>query len=333
MNLPCDTLDALMPMHIQISPDGKLRHAGPTIRKLLGSCVGEGRHFADIIEVYRPKRAETLPMLLELAGRRLQTRLRSGRRVALKGLVMPDGAEGAIVNLSFGIGVVDGVRTHSLTSTDFAVTDLAIDMLYLVEAKSAAMEASRTLNRRLQGAMLVAEQRAFTDALTGLQNRRAMDEALKRLIRSGERFAVLHLDLDFFKQVNDTKGHAAGDRVLQTVARIMIDLTRKNDLVARVGGDEFVIILVGLTEPSRLAELADRLIERIERPIPVDGDICRVSASIGIAFNQPDASPLETGEQLIERADEALYAAKRHGRAQHAFSDKDTIQELPLSHP
>ncbi|EIE52701.1 diguanylate cyclase [Salipiger aestuarii] len=329
MSLPFDTLDALMPMHLQISRDGRLRHAGPTLRKLLNSSVGEGRHFADVIEVYRPKRAETLPMLLELAGRRLQTRLRCGRRVALKGLVMPDGAGGAIVNLSFGIGVVDGVRMHSLTSTDFAVTDLAIDMLYLVEAKSAAMEASRTLNRRLQGAMMVAEQRAFTDALTGLQNRRAMDEALKRLIRGGERFAVLHLDLDFFKQVNDTRGHAAGDRVLQAVARVMIDLTRKNDFVARVGGDEFVIILDGLTDRGRLAELADRLIERIEHPIPVDGDICRISASIGIAFNRPDAMPMETGAQLLERADEALYSAKRHGRAQHAFSDEDVVRELP----
>ncbi len=329
MSLPAETMDVLMPMHLQISPCGGLRRAGPTIRKLMGASPCEGCHFAEVLEVYRPKRADTLPLLLELAGRRLQTRLRCGGRIALKGLVMPDGAGGAIVNLSFGIGVVDAVRMHSLTSTDFAVTDLAIDMLYLVEAKSAAMEASRTLNRRLQGAMMVAEQRAFTDPLTGLQNRRSMDEALKRLIRGGDRFAVLHLDLDFFKQVNDTRGHAAGDRVLQAVARVMIDLTRKNDLVARVGGDEFVIILAGLTDRDRPAELADRLIERIERPISVDGNVCRISASIGIAFNRPDASPMETAEELLGRADEALYSAKRHGRAQHAFNDEGALRGLP----
>ncbi|MBU2961179.1 diguanylate cyclase [Citreicella sp. C3M06] len=327
MKLSSDALDALMPMHLSISADGKVRHVGPTLLKLMHHVCSEGRHFTDVLEVYRPKRAETVPMLLDLAGRRLQTRLRCRAKATLKGLVVPDGDGGAIVNLSFGIGVVDAVRMHTLTSTDFAVTDLAIDMLYLVEAKSAAMEASRTLNRRLQGAMLVAEQRSFTDALTGLRNRRAMDEALKRLIRGGECFALLHLDLDFFKQVNDTKGHAAGDHVLRVVAKIMLELTRKSDLVARVGGDEFVLILSGLRDRTRLADLADRLIGRIEQPIEVDGDLCQVSASIGIAFNHPDATPLETAEELLERADEALYSAKRHGRAQHAFSVSEPEKE------
>ncbi|MGR3377302.1 GGDEF domain-containing protein [Salipiger abyssi] len=325
MSLPPETMDTLCPMYLQIGADGRVRRMGPTLHKLLKGRCGRGMPFAEVIHIYRPKRVTTLPGLLAMAGRKLQLRLCCGPRMTLKGLAMPDGEDGAIINLSFGIGVVEAVRCHSLTSTDFAATDLAIDMLYLVEAKSAAMEASRTLNRRLQGAMLAAEQRAYTDTLTGLRNRRAMDHVLQRLLRVGEPFAVLHIDLDFFKQVNDTRGHAAGDQVLQAVARVMLDLTRKEDTVARVGGDEFVILLAGLTDVARLSELAERLIRRIERPISLDGSLCRVSASIGLALSQPDSESPQTAEALLEQADIALYTAKRLGRGQHAFHEPESV--------
>lgn len=102
-------------------------------------------------------------------------------KTEVKGLLVAGPSEGqSIVNLSFGISVVDAVSDYSLNSADFAATDLTIEMLYLVEAKSAAMEASRKLNLRLQGAMIAAEEQAFTDTLTGLKNRRAMDHVLAR---------------------------------------------------------------------------------------------------------------------------------------------------------
>ena len=151
---------------------------------------------------------------------------------------------------------------YALVSSDFAATDLAIEMLYLVEAKSAAMEASRKLNLRLQGAMIAAEEQAFTDTLTGLKNRRAMDHVLARLIEAGREFALMHIDLDFFKAVNDTLGHAAGDHVLQNVARIMVEETRSDDTVARVGGDEFVILFDGLTDRETLVRVAERIIQK-----------------------------------------------------------------------
>ena len=328
MNLPSDTLDALCPMHMHIGADGGVRRMGPTLRKLMEGAAGEGAQFAEMMDVFRPRRVGTVPDLLALSGRRLQLRLCRGSQMVLKGLAMPDGQGGVIVNMSFGIAVVDAVREHALTSTDFAVTDLAIDMLYLVEAKSAAFEASRTLNRRLQGAMLAAEQRAYTDTLTGLRNRRALDHVLQRLLLEGGNFALLHIDLDYFKQVNDTHGHAAGDRVLQAVARVMLELTRKDDTVARIGGDEFVILLVGLTDRVRLSALAEQLIHRIERPIPVEDVECRVSASIGIAFGAPKSGVRPGAEELMERADSALYRAKRQGRAQHAFDEPTPVEGL-----
>ncbi|MCA1286834.1 GGDEF domain-containing protein [Salipiger bermudensis] len=319
MSLPAETMATLMPLHMAIGADGQVVSLGPTLAKVLGPGAGEGAAFTQLVEIYRPRAVATLPVLLSLAGRKLQLRLRGRAGLAMKGLAMPDGRGGAVLNLSFGIGVVEAVRRHALTSSDFAATDLAIDMLYLVEAKSAAMESSRTLNRRLQGAMQAAEQRAFTDPLTGLGNRRAMDQLLQRLIRGGERFAVLHLDLDHFKQVNDSRGHAAGDRVLQAVARTMLDLTRKNDLVARIGGDEFVILPLGLTDHERLSDLARQLIARIEEPVPIEDGACQVSASIGIALHDPD-NPSPAGVAgLLAQADSALYAAKREGRSRHAF--------------
>ena len=238
--------------------------------------------------------------------------LREAPRRSLKGVLVALPQGGAVVNLSFGISVLDAVRDYALTSADFAATDLAIEMLYLVEAKSAAMEASRKLNLRLQGAMIAAEEQAFTDTLTGLKNRRALDHVLERMLGAKVPFALMHLDLDYFKTVNDTLGHAAGDTVLQKVARVMVEHTRDQDTVARVGGDEFVILFNDLTDRRRLMRVGARLIEALEEPIPFEGHSCHISASIGItlttAYSSPEASV------MMNDADAALYASKRAGR-------------------
>lgn len=312
---PEEMLHNLMPMHAVLDTTGRIRQAGPTLHKLSEDRL-EGARFLDVFEVYRPRAVTGMAQLLLAGGRKLHIRLRKGLRTPLTGILVADGRGGAIVNLSFGIKTVDAVRDYALTSTDFAPTDLAIEMLYLVEAKTAAMESSRSLNTKLQGAMVAAEKRAYTDTLTGLHNRRAMDAVLERQVRSGEPFSVMHMDLDFFKQVNDTLGHGAGDHVLRHVARIMTEETRGDDTVARVGGDEFVIVFPNLTARRRLAELATRIVERIERPIPYDNRSCRISVSIGIVVSDglhPD--PVA----LIEQADQALYAAKHAGRAQFRF--------------
>ncbi|MBN7783891.1 diguanylate cyclase [Ponticoccus gilvus] len=313
--VPTEILLALCPMHAVLDPGGRIRQAGPTLRKLREEGLDSER-FLDVFEVYRPRRVESMAQLLSTEGRKLHLRLRGGLRTPLKGIMVPDGQGGAVVNLSFGISVMDAVRDYALTNTDFAPTDLAVEMLYLVEAKSAALDASRSLNTRLQGAMVAAEERAFTDTLTGLRNRRALDAVLDRVTRSGEPFSLMHLDLDFFKQVNDSMGHAAGDQVLRQVARVMLEVTRKDDTVARIGGDEFVLLFPGLTRHERLAEMAGRLISRVEEPIPVDAEECRVSLSIGITVSDRGQA---TPEEILLQSDEALYASKRAGRAQFRF--------------
>ena len=188
-------------------------------------------------------------------------------------------------------------------------------MLYLVEAKSAAMEASRKLNQRLQGAKLAAEEQAATDMLTGLQNRRAADRILEHRAAERRGFALMHLD--FFKSVNDTKGHAAGDYVLQEVAKVMRAETRKGDMIARVGGDEFMILIENETSKDVLEEIAQRLIVGIEKTIVFEGAACNVSASIGIALNHTGS--VLGPDELVQNSDRALYASKAKGRACATF--------------
>lgn len=320
-------LDALCPMHLILDATGHIRHAGPTLQKLHTETALIGRRFMEVFELNRPRSITTMSGLLSVGGVKLHLQFRDAPRTALKGVLVP-GPEprGAIINLSFGISILDGVRDYALTSADFAATDLTVEMLYLVEAKSAAMEASRTLNLRLQGAMIAAEEQAFTDTLTGLKNRRAMNHVVGRLLDSGESFALMHLDLDFFKAVNDAMGHAAGDHVLQKIARIMVDETRSSDTVARVGGDEFVLIFPELTDHATLERVARRVISRLEEPIPFEGATCDVSASIGTVLSSDYETP--TAEQLLADADGALYASKHAGRACHSFYADDLRDNL-----
>ena len=318
-------LDILCPMHVAVDAEGRVVHAGPTLQKLCPGAPLAGRRFLDLFELRRPRAVRDMATLLASSRLKLHLKFRDGPGTALKGVLapLPPGiggqGGGAVVNLSFGISILDAVRDHDLSAADFAATDLAIEMLYLVEAKSAAMAASRKLNLQLQSAKVAAEEQAFTDTLTGLKNRRAMDHVLERLIGSGRDFALMHLDLDYFKAVNDTMGHAAGDHVLQQVARIMVEATRRGDTVARVGGDEFVILFDGLVDAKRLDKVAARIIRELERPIAFGDQTAHISSSAGTVLSSCYAVP--EAARMLADADLALYASKRKGRACHSFFD------------
>ncbi len=312
-------LDTLCPMHAVLDATGQVIHLGPTLKKLVADRNLNGARFTDLFEIRRPRVGPTMHDLRRIAHGKLHLRLRDAPCTELKGVLvpLPEAGDfgvfgGAIVNLSFGISVTDAVRDFSLTSADFAPTDLTVEMLYLIEAKSAVVAASRKLNLQLQGAKIAAEEQAFTDTLTGLKNRRAMDLVLRRLIQSGQNFALMNLDLDYFKAVNDNFGHAAGDHVLQHVARVMVEEIRREDTIIRTGGDEFVLVLTQKVDRHAVAEIARRLIERLEQPISFGGHECRISASVGATlscrYSDPDLS------MLHEDADCALYAAKGRGR-------------------
>lgn len=312
-----EVLDVLCPMHLTLDAQGIITHVGPTTQKLRPDVSLVGTPFLEAFKVMRPRGISTLAQLWETRHIKLHLEMTGTPPARLKGVLVSDGQGAAIVNLSFGISILDGVRDYALTNADFAATDLAIEMLYLVEAKSAAMEASRKLNLRLQGAKTVAEEQAYTDTLTGLRNRRALDQVLEQMLKANSGFAVMHIDLDYFKAVNDTLGHAAGDHVLQVVSAAMIEETRATDTVARVGGDEFTVILPDVGDIDILTRVGRRIIERIEVPIPFNGKICEISASIGTVWIQNSNSL--TRERVMEDADIALYVSKNEGRARQTF--------------
>lgn len=156
---------------------------------------------------------------------------------------------------------------------------------------------------------------AHHDALSGLANRlRLMDrlsEALLRAQRNGSRVVVIFIDLDNFKDVNDSLGHKAGDKVLKTVAKRMAKCVRATDTVARFGGDEFVIVLNDAPEQLDPAHVVRKVREQISEPILADGQLLHVSCSIGVTAYPDDGTDAET---LLANADAAMYSAKERGR-------------------
>jgi len=313
-----ETLNRLMPMHVRLSPEGLIVGFGPTFGKLMARYASVGRPFFALFEVRRPGGVDDVAALRRWAGQPLHVKLRLAPGTALRGLAVPLGeADGVLLNLSFGSSVAEAVRDHDLTDSDFAPTDLAMELLYLVEAKTAVMQELRDLNRRLEGAKTAAEEQAMTDTLTGLRNRRALELALAQSIVRSIPFGLMHMDLDYFKSVNDTLGHAAGDAVLRHVARVLRGQTRDADTVARIGGDEFVVLLPGLVDASVLRSIAERVIAQVDQPTLHDGRECRVSASIGMTVST--AYPQVYPDRMMADADEALYEAKRAGRGRAVF--------------
>lgn len=154
---------------------------------------------------------------------------------------------------------------------------------------------------------------AMSDALTGLANRRAADEALDRVVGSGESSLVVLIDIDHFKRINDTHGHAAGDRVLADVARAIKSCTRAGDLAARYGGEEFLVIVPGaaLDVAESIGERYRRAVRRIELSYP-SSELQPLTVSVGIA-GCPDGATTHRSA-LLRAADEALYEAKQSGR-------------------
>ncbi|MEL6207534.1 MAG: GGDEF domain-containing protein [Pseudomonadota bacterium] len=319
LGLERDALDRLMPMHLFLSMEGEILHAGPTAQKLRPGETLVGSNFFQHFDLRRPRGRASVEAMANAAGQ-LHLALRDETRAGIKGQALPLSCRRAVlINLSFGISVTDAVRRFQLTSADFSGTDLAIEMLFLVEAHAAALSESKRLNSRLQAARLVAEQEAATDRLTGLRNRRAMEHVLARLIGQGTPFGLMHLDLDRFKAVNDDCGHDVGDAVLKVVAERLSCVTRDGDTVARFGGDEFVLILHGLANVNRLSDLAARIVACVEEPISVADVSFGISASIGVTASGLYARPDAT--RMLKDADVALYAAKHEGGAGFAVAE------------
>jgi diguanylate cyclase (GGDEF)-like protein/PAS domain S-box-containing protein len=180
------------------------------------------------------------------------------------------------------------------------------------------------ITERKQGE-LSAQELATQDTLTGLLNRRGLDRGLAAAFSrhapgAAPELALLQIDLDYFKQVNDVYGHHAGDQVLRYVAKALQRNTRRGDLIARPGGDEFVVALVGIADAEKAEQIARAIVAEVHWPIDVGGHSVQIGASIGIAFASTE---VDSPEALLRRADDAMYSAKKAGRGQVCLASTD----------
>jgi len=168
--------------------------------------------------------------------------------------------------------------------------------------------------------------KSLCDALTGLPTRAQFLERVERMVQYGQynpsfRYAILFVDLDGFKPINDRLGHKAGDAVLRHTAKLFQGCLRQGDVVGRYGGDEFTFLLNQVHDPADATSIAERILTKLQAPINV-GELVQVGASIGIAFS---TNMHETAEELIRDADRAMYRAKAQGKNRYVVSEQADI--------
>ncbi|MBN1662984.1 MAG: EAL domain-containing protein [Deltaproteobacteria bacterium] len=170
---------------------------------------------------------------------------------------------------------------------------------------------------------------ATHDALTGMPNRFMFSQLLSHAVQSAQRYerhlAVIFIDLDRFKEVNDTLGHEAGDRLLQGVAEQLKKTMRTSDVISRMGGDEFVALLQDIKDQGEVAEVAERILSAITKPVMIMGMDCQITGSLGISMYPEDAN---NEQSLMKNADMAMYFAKSEGRNNYQFYSAGIRSEL-----
>jgi diguanylate cyclase (GGDEF)-like protein len=185
--------------------------------------------------------------------------------------------------------------------------------------------------RLLSALVGLLQHRAHHDGLTNLPNRVSfqsrLEAALERVGPADARAALLWVDLDDFKRINDTMGHPVGDAVLITISRRLRESIRQADIAARMGGDEFAVLLAG-AKAEMAAGIAERIIAAVARPVEVDGHTIRVSASVGISLVPKDGADYRG---LTKAADVALYDAKARGKGRFRFYEPGMAQAAPAT--
>jgi diguanylate cyclase (GGDEF)-like protein len=209
---------------------------------------------------------------------------------------------------------------YAFTSYLFAALTLVVGVLAVVFALrlrqvSAKNQRLKKHLAKLKDAERALRKSAFLDPLTGLANRLLMmdrfEVAMRHARRSRKQFAVLMLDLNKFKAINDTYGHAAGDKVLITVAQRLVSIVRESDTVARLGGDEFVLIVESITERAQLEALGHKLVDVVSQNLTLEsGETVAVGASVGYAWYPKDGDNLR---DILDVADQAMYTCKTSG--------------------
>ncbi|MHB1101951.1 MAG: PAS-domain containing protein [Devosia sp.] len=236
---------------------------------------------------------------------------------------IPEAARQAAIE-GFRAATTDGADSREVVELDDGRA-ICIQVHPMIDGGWVATHEDVTEQRKIEARV---QHLARHDALTDLPNRVMFREEMEKLearIKRDETVAVLCLDLDHFKAVNDTLGHVAGDEVLVTVGKRLREAARDTDVVARLGGDEFALLVHSLDSPPHAASLADRIVKSIARPMQADGHQVMIGTSVGIAMAPGDGRDAET---LLKNADTALYRAKSEGRGNYHFFEKGMDEAL-----
>ncbi len=223
-------------------------------------------------------------------------------------------ADGEIRHIrSSSVTFTDNEGAHKLIGANWDVTD----DVTLREDLERARQLAEARNLELEVARTRIEYNALHDHLTGLPNRRFLDQRLDDWIADTVDYcAILHIDLDRFKQINDTLGHQAGDAMLVHTAKVLSAIIGERDFVARIGGDEFLVLCDARQSQDDVILLTDRIIEALRQPVAYEGHLCRFGASVGIAWTVDGTAD---AKQSLMNADIALYRAKGLGRNRYEF--------------
>lgn len=268
--------------------------------------------------------AQSMPVLFLLVPLTVAVAVRCGPHVAsviagLQGLVV-------VVETVGGRGPfaeIENVEVRVLLAQVLIVVLVLVGLVLSLEEqeRSRALERSREAEARLLDL-------ALHDQLTGLPNRALVGDrlevALAEARRTGVKLAVLYVDVDRFKLVNDTRGHDGGDRVLQHFGGRLSALARAHDTVARLGGDEFVVLCPSVDSVAQAQGIAGRIVERMAEPFEIDGEPVVVTASVGVTIADGHDGDVR---EVLRRADTALYAAKDHGRSRYEVFNAETHAE------
>jgi diguanylate cyclase (GGDEF)-like protein/PAS domain S-box-containing protein len=217
---------------------------------------------------------------------------------------------------------VEGRRRDGSTfPLEVSISEVTLEDQRLFAGVVRDISERRRIQRQLTEANRQLTELALYDHLTGLANRRLFNDHLNQFVaratRRDEKFALLYLDLDGFKPVNDTFGHAAGDDLLAEVGSRLRACVRQGDVVARLGGDEFAVLLENMADDDAIATSATSLLEAIRKPVEIGDATASVSASIGIARH---STTLDTPEAILKAADGAMYEAKRQGKNRYVIA-------------
>jgi two-component system cell cycle response regulator len=222
---------------------------------------------------------------------------------------------------------------HKLRALNAGAKDFISKPFDLMEARTRIhnMLEVRLLYKQLEHYSRALESLALHDTLTGLPNRRLLFDRLSLAIAHARRntstMAVMCLDLDGFKQINDTLGHDAGDALLRMVADRLVDAVREEDTVARLGGDEFVIALWESSHVDAVARLAEKVVQAVARPYRIQGNDVHITASVGVGMYPTHGEAVET---LMKSADMAMYVAKRTSKNAYRIAERDDLQPSPV---